>query len=225
MCGIVGYVGQRQALGILLDGLSRLEYRGYDSAGVVVQNGHGLVSAKIPGKIAALRAHIGDRPLIGESGLGHTRWATHGGVDRGEPRIPTSRATARIGVVHNGIVENHAELRGQLGSHCFTSATDTEVIPHLIEQEQRKNGGSLLHAVGEAIKRIRGSLALGVISADHPGLLVAVRINCPLVIGLGEGETFLASDISAILPYCRKIVRWRRTSWRRSRTRGSRSST
>jgi len=205
MCGIVGYVGKRQALGILLDGLQRLEYRGYDSAGIVVQNGHGLTSEKAPGKVVALRARIGDRPFRGESGLGHTRWATHGGVSRANAH-PHFSCDGKIAVVHNGIVENYAELRRGLQHHRFSSVTDTEVIPHLIEERYEKLGGDLLRSVMLTLKKIRGSFAIGVMTAHRPGLLVAARVNCPLVIGLGKGENFLASDISALLPHTRRVV-------------------
>jgi glucosamine--fructose-6-phosphate aminotransferase (isomerizing) len=205
MCGIVGYVGKRQALGILLEGLKRLEYRGYDSAGVVVQNGHGLTSEKVRGKVAALQARIGDRPFRGESGLGHTRWATHGGVNKANAH-PHFSCDGKIAVVHNGIVENYAELRSELKQHHFTSATDTEVIPHLIEERYERLGGDLLRSVMLTLKKIRGSFALGVMTAHQPGFLVAARVHCPLVIGLGKGENFLASDISALLPHTRSVV-------------------
>jgi len=205
MCGIVGYVGKRQALGILLGGLKRLEYRGYDSAGIVVQNGHGLTSEKVRGKVAALQARIGDRPFQGESGLGHTRWATHGGVNKANAH-PHFSCDGRIAVVHNGIVENYDELRSGLTNHRFTSATDTEVIPHLIEERYERLGGDLLRSVMLTLKKIRGSFAVGVMTAHQPGLLVAARVHCPLVIGLGKGENFLASDISALLPHTRRVV-------------------
>jgi glucosamine--fructose-6-phosphate aminotransferase (isomerizing) len=205
MCGIVGYVGGREALGVLLDGLRRLEYRGYDSAGVVVQNGRGLEVARAPGRIDALVARLRARPLRGSAGLGHTRWATHGGVTE-QNAHPHRSCDGRIAVVHNGIVENYQELRRELRGHRFASATDTEVIPHLIERYYRQLGGHPLRSVTMALERVRGSFALGVLFADHPGLLVAARVNCPLVLGLGEGENFLASDLSALLPYTRRIV-------------------
>jgi len=205
MCGIVGYVGRRQALGILLDGLQSMEYRGYDSAGVVVQNGHGLISEKAPGKVVELRARIGNRPFRGESGLGHTRWATHGGVNKANAH-PHFSCDGKIAVVHNGIVENYAELRRGLQHHRFSSVTDTEVIPHLIEERYEKLGGDLLRSVMLTLKKIRGSFALGVITAHQPGLLVAARVNCPLVVGLGRGENFLASDIATLLPHTRRVV-------------------
>ena len=206
MCGIVGYVGRRQAVGILLDGLQRLEYRGYDSAGVVVLNGHGLVCEKRTGKIADLEAGIRKRSLQGRTGLGHTRWATHGGVSEvnAHPHLSCDR---KVAVVHNGIIENHAELREELEkSHRFQSGTDTEVIPHLIEFFYEQTGGDILRAVNLAVEMLKGSLAIGVMHADHPNCICVARINCPLVLGLGEGENFLASDIPALLPYTRHIV-------------------
>ena len=206
MCGIVGYVGRRQALDILLDGLKRLEYRGYDSAGIVVQNGHGLASEKCTGRIAALESEIRRRSLPGRTGLGHTRWATHGGVNEANAH-PHFSCDRKIAVVHNGIIENYAELRGELEqAHRFHSDTDTEVIPHLIEALYEKSGGDILRAVNLAVEKIRGSLAIGVLHADHPNSLCVARVNCPLVLGLGEGENFLASDIPALLPYTRRIV-------------------
>src|SRR5688572_16843223 len=206
MCGIVGYVGKRQATGILIDGLKRLEYRGYDSAGIVVQNGHGLSCEKRAGRIANLEAGVKRRSLHGRVGIGHTRWATHGGVSRANAH-PHLCCDGKIAVVHNGIVENYAELRAELeGRHTFHSDTDTEAIPHLIEDLYRENGGDLLRAVNSAVDRLRGSFAIAVIHADHPNNIQVARVNCPIVIGLGEGESFLASDIPALLPYTRKIV-------------------
>jgi len=206
MCGIVGYAGRRQALAVLLDGLRRLEYRGYDSAGVVVQNGHGFAFEKRPGKVEALEAGVRRRALPGRVGLGHTRWATHGGVTalNAHPHISCDR---RIAVVHNGIIENHAELRGELeSSHAFLSGTDTEVIPHLIEQLYQETGGDILRAVSLAIDRLRGAFAIGVIHSDHPTCISVARVNCPMVLGIGEGETFMASDIPALLPFTRRIL-------------------
>jgi glutamine---fructose-6-phosphate transaminase (isomerizing) len=205
MGGIVGYVGKRQALGILLESLRRIESRGDDSAGVVIQNGHGLSSEKIPGKVDALRARIADRPFHGGSGLGHMRRATHGGVNRANAH-PHFSCDGKIAVVHNGIVENYAELRRELRDHRFTSATDTEVIPHLIEERYDRLGGDLLRSVMLTLKKIRGSFAVAVMTAHQPGLLVAAGVHCPLAIGLGNGENFLASDVSALLPHTRCVV-------------------
>ncbi len=205
MCGIVGYVGRRQALEVLMQGLRRLEYRGYDSAGVVVQNGHGLVSEKCAGRVASLEARLTGHPLVGCAGLGHTRWATHGGVTEANAH-PHFSCDRSIAVVHNGIVENHADLRRQLGQHRFESATDTEVIPHLLESLYATAGHDLVRAVRLALERIRGSLAIVVMHAAHPGVLIAARINCPLVVGIGHGENFVASDIPALLPFTRRIL-------------------
>ncbi|MBI3856893.1 MAG: glutamine--fructose-6-phosphate transaminase (isomerizing), partial [Planctomycetes bacterium] len=206
MCGIVGYVGPRPALEVLLDGLKRLEYRGYDSSGVVLLNGKGLEVARAPGKLSALSERLRAHPLHGGTGLGHTRWATHGGVNESNAH-PHRSCDGRIAVVHNGIIENYQELRRELKGHRFSSATDTEVLAHLIEQQYRKQGNAHpLKAVTAALERVRGSFALGVVNADHPGLLIAARVNCPLVLGLGKGENFLASDLSALLKYTRRIV-------------------
>jgi glucosamine--fructose-6-phosphate aminotransferase (isomerizing) len=206
MCGIVGYVGPRQALEVLLDGLKSLEYRGYDSSGVVLLNGKGLQVERAPGKLSALAKRLQLRPLGGTTGLGHTRWATHGGVNESNAH-PHRSCDGRIAVVHNGIVENYQELRRDLKGHTFTSATDTEVVAHLIEQAYRKLGNRHpLKAVTMALEKIRGSFALGVVYADHPDLLIAARVNCPLVLGLGKGENFLASDLSALLKYTRRIL-------------------
>jgi len=206
MCGIVGYVGPRPALEVLLDGLRRLEYRGYDSSGVVLLNSKGLEVERAPGKLSALSDRLRKRPLHGSTGLGHTRWATHGGVNESNAH-PHRSCDGRIAVVHNGIVENYQELRRELKGHKFTSATDTEVLAHLIEHQYRKqNGQHPLKAVTAALERVRGSFALGVILADHADLLIAARVNCPLVLGVGKGENFLASDLSALLKYTRRIV-------------------
>ena len=206
MCGIVGYVGPRPALEVLLEGLKRLEYRGYDSSGVVLLNGKGLQVERAAGKLSALADRLKTRPLEGRTGLGHTRWATHGGVNESNAH-PHRSCDGRIAVVHNGIIENYQELRRELKTHKFTSATDTEVLAHLIEHHYEKNGRKHpLKAVTAALARVRGSFALGVINADHPDLLIAARVNCPLVLGIGEGENFLASDLSALLKYTRRIL-------------------
>lgn len=206
MCGIVGYTGRREALPILLGGLKRLEYRGYDSSGVVLRYGEELGVERAPGKLAALEAKLKAAPLRGLTGLGHTRWATHGGVNETNAH-PHRSCDGRIAVVHNGIVENYAELRRSLKGHAFASETDTEVLVHLIERfyEAGKRRHPL-RAVTQALEKVRGSFALGVIYADHPDLLIAARVDCPLVLGVGEGENFLASDVSALLPYTRRIL-------------------
>jgi len=205
MCGIVGYVGPRQALDVLLEGLRRLEYRGYDSSGVVLLNGKGLEVERAPGKLSALADKLKNRSLTGTTGLGHTRWATHGGVNEANAH-PHRSCDGRIAVVHNGIVENYQELRRELRGHEFSSATDTEVLAHLIEHHYGKLKGHPLKSVTKALEKVRGSFALGVIFADYPNLLIAARVNCPLVLGIGKGENFLASDLSALLKYTRTIL-------------------
>ena len=206
MCGIVGYVGGREALPVLLDGLRRLEYRGYDSSGVVLMNGKGLEVERAAGKLSALEERLKARPLAGKTGLGHTRWATHGGVNEANAH-PHRSCDGRIAVVHNGIIENYAELRTWMVGHRFRSATDTEVLAHLVEHFYRKQGGRHpLRALTRALEKVRGSFALGVLFADHPDLLLAARVNCPLVLGLGKDENFLASDLSALLRHTRRII-------------------
>ena len=203
MCGIVGYVGPRDVVGVLLDGLRRLEYRGYDSAGVAVVNDHEVLGSKRVGKLANLEAVLRDNPLHGSVGIGHTRWATHGRPSDTNAH-PHLDCHGRIAVIHNGIIENHAMLRAELVAkgHKFTSETDTEVIAHLLEDLFE---GDLVEAVRKALVMVTGAYALGVLSADAPDKLVFARNGAsPLIIGLGEGETFVASDIPALLNYTRR---------------------
>jgi glucosamine--fructose-6-phosphate aminotransferase (isomerizing) len=204
MCGIVGYIGKKDTLSILLDSLKRLEYRGYDSAGIAYQNGSGIEIYKTKGKIRDLQ-QILPRPLPDISvGLGHTRWATHG-----EPssRNAHPHRAGGVVVVHNGIIENYRELRAQLlaDGYQFSSDTDTEVIPHMISRNLR-DGCSLRHAVEGALSSLRGTFALGIMSEDHPSTLYAVRSGSPLVVSFGEEEFFFASDIPAILPYSKRFI-------------------
>ena len=205
MCGIIGYLGNKQATPILMESLKRLEYRGYDSAGVAVMETalHSTLTKserKVDDLIAKLRA---DMPT-GTLGIGHTRWATHG-----RPTIvnahPHSDCYARIMVVHNGIIENFAELKAELEArgHEFTSETDSEVIPHLIEDLYQ---GDLVSAVRQALLRIKGAYAMALYSHDDPELLIGARLNAPLVVGMGEGEWFIASDITAIIPYTKRVL-------------------
>jgi glucosamine--fructose-6-phosphate aminotransferase (isomerizing) len=206
MCGIVGYVGSRETVHVLLESLKRLEYRGYDSAGVVIINGKGLIHEKATGNIAALEAALNAGEMKGRTGLGHTRWATHGGVTR-ENAHPHFSCDSQVAVVHNGIVENYDELKRELSArHSFRSATDTEVIPHLIEEAYPDCGKDPLRAIRRAMERMKGSFALAVVFADHPDEIYVARVNCPIVLGLGEGESFLASDIAALLPYTRRVI-------------------
>jgi glutamine---fructose-6-phosphate transaminase (isomerizing) len=208
MCGIVGYVGPDEALPIVIDGLKRLEYRGYDSAGVALLDG-GLTVVKKAGKLEVLEkelADAGEAVPTGRVGMGHTRWATHGQpTDRNAH--PHVDCTGRIAVIHNGIVENFDELRRRLEAdgHEFTSDTDTECVAHLVEERVRQ-GLDLAAAVRAAVTRLDGAYALVVLSADEPDVIVGVRVSSPMVIGLGEGETLLASDAPALLDRTRKIV-------------------
>jgi len=205
MCGIIGYIGSRPVVPIIIDGLKRLEYRGYDSAGIaVVTNGH-LDVRRSAGKLANLEQALAKAPLDGQYGLGHTRWATHGRPTE-ENAHPHRDGSGRLVVVHNGIIENYLELKRELlgKGHRFESETDTEVVAHLVEDEGRGDG--LEHAVQRAMARVRGLFALVLLSADDPDKLVAVRNGPPLVVGLGDGEYFVASDVPAILAHTRDVV-------------------
>ncbi len=205
MCGIVGYVGPDEALPIVLEGLRRLEYRGYDSSGVVVVGPADLALRKSAGKIRDLEPVLAeDPPGPGTTAIGHTRWATHGAPTDANAH-PHLDCTGRIAVIHNGIVENHQELRAGLekDGHVFASETDTEVIAHLIEAALDTD---LTAAVRDVVSRLQGAYALVVCSADHPGELVGVKVASPLVVGLGNGETLFASDIPAVLERTRTVV-------------------
>ena len=207
MCGIIGYIGEKQACQILLDGLKKLEYRGYDSSGVGVVSlqAKKILLRKIHGKIQNLENLIKDQPLEKSSiGISHTRWATHGAPNRvnAHPHFDCSK---NILIVHNGIIENYEELKKILikKGHKFLSETDTEVISHLIEDNYK---GNIFQATKRAIKHLKGSFALGVISKDHPDQLIAARIGSPLIIGVGKKENFIASDVPAILDKTKKII-------------------
>jgi glutamine---fructose-6-phosphate transaminase (isomerizing) len=207
MCGIVGYVGKRDAVGILLDGLGRLEYRGYDSAGLVVQTDSALEVRRSVGKIVRLREVIEAATLSGTTALGHTRWATHGRPSDANAH-PHVDCGGRVAVVHNGILENYLELKMKLEAegHTFRSETDTEVMAHLVERELPRSG-SLAAAVKAALRQIRGAYAFCVLSVDEPGRIVAAkRGGGAVVLGLGDGETFVASDIPALIPHTRRVV-------------------
>ncbi|KXG76941.1 Glutamine--fructose-6-phosphate aminotransferase [isomerizing] [Fervidicola ferrireducens] len=203
MCGIVGYVGDREAAPVLIDGLKRLEYRGYDSAGIAVYNSCSMKVVKSEGKIKILEEKLGGAYPEGHIGIGHTRWATHGRPSDVNAH-PHSDCSGDFIVVHNGIIENFQELKEWLESrgHRFESETDTEVVPHLIEHFYK---GDLFEAVRMAVKKLEGSFALGVISSKEPETLVAARKSSPLIVGLGSGENFVASDIPAILQYTRRV--------------------
>lgn len=205
MCGIVGYVGTRPAQDVILDGLRRLEYRGYDSAGIALHKQKSLFVDKYAGRLSVLEGHLRDNPQRDSCvGVGHTRWATHGAPNdiNAHPHIG---CTPRFAVVHNGIIENYAELRLELKSrgHKFVTETDTEVVPHLLEEVFSTD---LKSAMLEVVPRLKGAYALAVVAADDPDTIVAYRQDSPLIIGLGHGENMLASDIPALLPYTRETV-------------------
>ncbi|QRN80891.1 MAG: glutamine--fructose-6-phosphate transaminase (isomerizing) [Nocardiopsis sp. BM-2018] len=209
MCGIVGYVGPQPALEVVVDGLARLEYRGYDSAGVAVLGEGSLRSEKRAGKLANLRQALEERPIEGEgAGIGHTRWATHGAPNdvNAHPHVDNDN---RVAIVHNGIIENFASLRLELEEQgCkFLSETDTEVASHLLNKElERRGDGDLPGAMRSVCKRLEGAFTLVAISNDDPELVVAARRNSPLVVGRGEGENFLASDVAAFIAHTREAV-------------------
>ena len=203
MCGIVGYLGKRKASEVIIDGLSKLEYRGYDSAGIAINTGDELEIRKFKGKLAVLAEDLEKNPVEGNLGIGHTRWATHGEPSdvNSHPHFNTDKT---IAVVHNGIIENYSDIREELSKEGveFLSKTDTEVIPHLVSKYYE---GNLLEAVFKAEERLRGAYALGVVSKDCNDELVAVRKDSPLVVGVGEDEYFIASDIPALLKYTREV--------------------
>jgi glucosamine--fructose-6-phosphate aminotransferase (isomerizing) len=204
MCGIVGYVGHKDAAGILIEGLRRLEYRGYDSAGVAVLNSGAITLRRSPGKLSILEELLKKQPVHGSLGVGHTRWATHGRPSE-ENAHPHTCCKDQIVVVHNGIIENYVELKHKLSEagHTFKSQTDTEVIAHLVEAAYE---GDLTAAVRKAIAQLQGSFAIGVMASDEKTKFVAARKDSPLVLGIGEKEMFLASDVPALLPHTRKVI-------------------
>ncbi|MBV6716550.1 glutamine--fructose-6-phosphate transaminase (isomerizing) [Paenibacillus chitinolyticus] len=203
MCGIVGYIGKRDSQEVLIEGLKKLEYRGYDSAGVAVYTEGGLQIKKSKGRLAVLESQLSDAPLNGTVGIGHTRWATHG-KPSDENSHPHTDNSMKFSVVHNGIIENYMTLKDELiaKGHTFVSETDTEVISHLIADLYE---GDIVKAVQQAVKQMRGAFALGVLTEYEPDRLVAVRLASPLIIGVGEGENFIGSDIPAILEYTRNV--------------------
>ncbi|HEX5474015.1 MAG TPA: glutamine--fructose-6-phosphate transaminase (isomerizing) [Vicinamibacterales bacterium] len=205
MCGIIGYIGGKQVLPILIDGLRRLEYRGYDSAGVAVVRDGTIELRRSAGKLARLEEALAISPLDGEYGIGHTRWATHGRPTE-ENAHPHRDCTGRIVVVHNGIIENYLDLKRDLerDGHRFVTETDTEIVAHLVEREMQDDG--LENAVRRALRSLRGLFALVLISADDPNKIVTVRNGPPIVVGLGSDEFFVASDIPAILAHTRDVV-------------------
>ncbi len=209
MCGIVGYIGAREVSPILLDGLRRLEYRGYDSAGIAVLATNGNIEIrKSEGKLKKLVDALNGQAPQGSVGLGHTRWATHGAPNDTNAH-PHVDCTGRLAVVHNGIVENYAELRAELRErgHTFVTETDTEVLAHLIEDELSSSSqDDLIAAVRHTLQRVRGTYGIGVLDRNNPGLLIGARHFSPLIVGVGEGENFIASDIPALLPHTRRVM-------------------
>jgi len=206
MCGIIGYVGARDVVPVLIGGLRKLEYRGYDSAGVAVVNGTGVDIVRAEGKLANLESKLAEKPLKGSFGMGHTRWATHGKPNENNAH-PHRDCTGKIVVIHNGIIENFLPLKQRLqkAGHQFKTETDTEVVAHLIE-ENMKGGTKFVPAVRKTFKELEGHYALVMINGDEPGTIVAAKQGPPLVIGLGEGENIVASDVAPLLAYTRNII-------------------
>jgi glucosamine--fructose-6-phosphate aminotransferase (isomerizing) len=205
MCGIVGYVGTKDCAPVLVEGLRRLEYRGYDSAGLALHTGRGIELLRTVGKLANLEEALRRSPLAGTTGIGHTRWATHG---RPSEANAHPHVAGRVAVVHNGIIENHVALRRELEARGvrFASDTDTEIVAHLVEEALGSGRGRLVDAVRTALGRVRGAYAIAVLSAEAPGEIVVAKADSPLVIGMGQGETLCASDIPALLAHTREVV-------------------
>jgi glucosamine--fructose-6-phosphate aminotransferase (isomerizing) len=205
MCGIVGYVGAEQCAPILVEGLRRLEYRGYDSAGLALHTGRGIEIVRAVGKLGNLETALKKNPLAGTTGIGHTRWATHG---RPSEVNAHPHVAGKVAVVHNGIIENHVALRHELEAKGvrFASDTDTEIVAHLIDEALRAGAPRLVEAVRSALGRVRGAYAIAVIGADAPGEIVVAKADSPLVIGLGKGEMLCASDIPALLAHTRDVL-------------------
>src|SRR5262245_40726346 len=205
MCGIVGYVGPRAATPILIDGLRRLEYRGYDSAGLAVHDGKAIEVVRAVGKLSQLDDALAKRPLPGSTGIGHTRWATHG---RPSEHNAHPHSAGDVAVVHNGIIENHVALRQALeadGVH-FSSDTDTEIVAHLVDRALRAGAPSLFDALRAALKQVEGAYAIAVVPRSAPDRLVVAKSASPLVLGVGDGETLCGSDIPALLSHTRNMI-------------------
>ena len=206
MCGIIGYIGPMDPVDVIMDGLSRLEYRGYDSAGLAVISGGDFMVRRAEGKLAGLRKKLREEPVSGTLGMGHTRWATHGkpSEQNAHPHL-----AGDVAVVHNGIIENYLELKQELiaKGHEFSSETDTEIAAHLIEYERQNGAKDLADAVRLALKQIRGSFALVILDRRENGMMIGARKDSPLILGLGEeGEYFLASDVPAFLAHTNRVV-------------------
>lgn len=206
MCGIVAYIGSKEAYPIIMKGLHRLEYRGYDSAGVALQNGT-ITVLKKKGKVADLEQFTQGKNISGTSGIGHTRWATHGKPDDTNAHPHTS-GNERLVLIHNGIIENYAVLKSALikHGHTFKSETDTEVLVHLIEEVQQRENLQLEEAVRQALTQVHGAYAIVVMDREDPNKLVAARKSSPLVLGIGKNEFLIASDATPIVEHTKKVV-------------------
>ncbi len=212
MCGIIGYVGRSEATPILLDGLRKLEYRGYDSAGVALVSDGTMQIRKSAGRISSLARLVEEKPIQGSLGLGHTRWATHGGVTDANAH-PHSDQSGKLALIHNGVIENHQKLREELTAHghTFQSETDTEVLAHLIgaifdQMPGERTKAKLLDALRRALRQVTGTYGLGLIHLDVPDVVIAARRGSPLILGIGKGQNFVVSDVSAILAYTQEVV-------------------
>ena len=205
MCGIVGYVGNKMASQVLINALKKLEYRGYDSAGIAILEGEDILVRKCKGALKFLEEKIAGEVIKGSVGIGHTRWATHGEPSDTNSH-PHTNMDGTISIVHNGIIENYAELKAKLQSQgvVFKSQTDTEVVVHLLDQKYKATG-DIFKAVIETLHILEGSYAIGVICKDYPDRIICARKESPLVVGLGKGENFIASDIPAILSYTKNF--------------------
>ena len=211
MCGIIGVIGARPASPLLIDALRRLEYRGYDSAGVATLVDGDIVRRRAEGKLANLAAALDAAPLPGTTGIGHTRWATHGAPTESNAH---PHGTARVAVVHNGIIENHAALRAELeaAGQVFATETDTETVAQLVDLLLAR-GLPPIEAAGTALRRLQGAYALAMIFAGHPELIVGAQNGAPLAVGFGEGEMFVGSDALALAPLTRRIAYLRDGDW------------
>jgi glucosamine--fructose-6-phosphate aminotransferase (isomerizing) len=211
MCGIVGYVGEKQAQDVVIEGLRRLEYRGYDSAGVALVSGGTIAWAKKAGKLANLEKVLVESPLpVATTGIGHTRWATHGAPNDANAH-PHLGSAGRVALVHNGIIENFAELRDELeaAGHELRSETDTEIVAHLLEgalTDVEGGGGTLTDAMRRVCARLEGAFTLVAVDAEDPSRVVAARRSSPLVVGIGEGENFIGSDVAAFIEHTREAL-------------------
>src|SRR5256886_6731756 len=207
MCGIIGYVGTRDVVPVLIGGLKKLEYRGYDSAGIAVVDGNGVEVVRAEGKLSNLETKLGEKPLHGTFGMGHTRWATHGKPNENNAH-PHRDCTGKVVVIHNGIIENFLPLKQRLqkAGHEFKTETDTEVVAHLIEENLKSGKLKFVDAVKKTLKELEGHYALVMIDGTEPGTIVAAKQGPPLVIGLGENENIVASDVAPLLAYTRDII-------------------